>query len=220
MNGSAWYWADCMTLPFDRTHDFDLGVSRSESENALSQEWGGRLIKNEKDVSHSFMPMILTCVYMVRWADVPDSDRGDFRRRRAVDISSFIVVVVLDRAIENVAWTHWGHDKMDALPQTKFSSAISWLKMCEFWLKCQWSLFLRVQLTIFQHWFRLWLGAVQQMESLLTHIGVTRPQWIKTPLYSVCSGHSCSWVDHNTHDEVVFDWSYCLVDRINLLFFF
>ena len=26
---------------------------------------------------------------MVRWADVPDSDRGDFRRRRAVDISSF-----------------------------------------------------------------------------------------------------------------------------------
>ena len=28
--------------------------------------------------------MILTCVTMVRWADVPDSDRGDFRRRRAV----------------------------------------------------------------------------------------------------------------------------------------
>ena len=70
-----WYWADCMILPFDHTHDLDLGVSRSESEIALSQEWGGRLTMNEKDVSHPFMTMILTCVTMVRWADVPDSDR-------------------------------------------------------------------------------------------------------------------------------------------------
>ena len=83
-----WYWADCMTLPFDHTHDLDLGVSRSESEIALSQEWGCRLTMNEKDVSHPFMTTILTCVTMVGWADVPDSDRGDFRRQRAVDISS------------------------------------------------------------------------------------------------------------------------------------
>ena len=84
-----WYWADCMTLPCDHTHDLDLGVSRSESEIALSQEWGGRWTMNEKDVSHPFMTMILTCVTMVGWANVPDSDRGDFRRRRAVDISSY-----------------------------------------------------------------------------------------------------------------------------------
>ena len=83
-----WHWADCMTLPFDHTHDLDLGVSRSESEIAISQEWGGRLTMNEKDVSHPFMTMILTCVTMVGWVDVPDTDRGDFRRR-AVDISSF-----------------------------------------------------------------------------------------------------------------------------------
>ena len=83
-----WYWAKCMTLPFDHTHDLDLGVSRSESEIALSQEWGSLLTMNEKDASHPFMTMILTCVTMVGWADVPDSDRGDFRRRRAVDISS------------------------------------------------------------------------------------------------------------------------------------
>ena len=59
------YWAICMTLPFDHTHDLDLGVSRSESEIALSQEWGGRLKMTEKDVSHPFMTMILTCVTMV-----------------------------------------------------------------------------------------------------------------------------------------------------------
>ena len=88
-----WYWAYCMTLPFDHTHDLDLGVSRSESEIALSQEWGGRLTMNEEEFwvtkKKKIMTMILTCVTMVRWADVPDSDRGDFRRRRAVQISSF-----------------------------------------------------------------------------------------------------------------------------------
>ena len=85
-----WYWADCMTLPFDHTHDFDIGVeiSRSESEIALSQECDSRLTLNEKDVSHPFITMILTSVTMLGWADVPDNDWGDFRRRRAVDISS------------------------------------------------------------------------------------------------------------------------------------
>ena len=50
--------------------------------------------------------------------------------------------------------THWGRDKMDAISQTTSSSAFSWMKMLECRLKFQWSLFLRVQLTIFQHWFR------------------------------------------------------------------
>ena len=90
--GSAliWYWADCVNLPFGHTHDLDLGVSRSYSEIALFQEWGGRLTMNENDASHPFMTIILTCVTMVGWADVPDSDRGDLRRRRAVDISSLL----------------------------------------------------------------------------------------------------------------------------------
>ena len=79
-----------MTMPFDHTHDIDLGVSRSESEIALSQEWGDRLTMDEKDVSHPFMTMILTSVTILGWADVPDSDRGDFRRRRVVDISSWL----------------------------------------------------------------------------------------------------------------------------------
>ena len=34
------------------------------------------------------MIMILTSVTMVGWADVPDIDLGDFRRRYAVDMSS------------------------------------------------------------------------------------------------------------------------------------
>ena len=50
--------------------------------------------------------------------------------------------------------THWGRDKMDVISQTTCSSAFSWMKILEFRLKFHWSLFLRVQLTIFQHWFR------------------------------------------------------------------
>ena len=82
------YWTNCMTLPFDHTHDLDLGVSRSESEIASSQEWDGRLTWNEKGVSRPFMTMISTSVTIVGWADVTEIDRGDFRRWRAVDISS------------------------------------------------------------------------------------------------------------------------------------
>ena len=78
-----------MTLPLDHTYDIDLGVSSSESEIPLLQEWDGRLTSNEKDVSHPFMTMIFISMTMVGWADVPDRYQGDFRRRRAVDISSF-----------------------------------------------------------------------------------------------------------------------------------
>ena len=57
--------------------------------------------------------------------------------------------------------THWGRDKMDAISQTTFWNAFSWMKMLEFRLIFHRSLFLRVQLTIFQHWFSYWIGAAQ-----------------------------------------------------------
>ena len=44
--------------------------------------------------------------------------------------------------------THWGRDKIDAISQTTFSSAFSWMKMYEFRLIFHWNLFLRVPLTI------------------------------------------------------------------------
>ena len=55
--------------------------------------------------------------------------------------------------------THWGRDKiMAAISQTILSNAFPCMKMLEFRLKFCRILFLRVQLTIFQHWFRQWLG--------------------------------------------------------------
>ena len=40
-------------------------------------------------------------------------------------------------------------EEMDAIFQTTNSNAFSWMKICKFWLKFCWSLFPRVQLTIF-----------------------------------------------------------------------
>ena len=56
---------------------------------------------------------------------------------------------------------HWGRDNMAAIFQTTFSNAFSWMKIYEFRVRCHWSLFLRVQLPIFQYWFWKWLGADQ-----------------------------------------------------------
>ena len=50
--------------------------------------------------------------------------------------------------------THRGRDKMAAIFQTTFSNAFSWRKMFKFRLRFHLSLFPRVHLTIFHHWFR------------------------------------------------------------------
>ena len=50
----------------------------------------------------------------------------------------------------NCDLTHWGWDKMTAISQTTISNVFSWMKILEFQLKFHWSLFLTVQLTIFQ----------------------------------------------------------------------
>ena len=50
--------------------------------------------------------------------------------------------------------THLPLNEMATISQTIFLDAFSWIKKIVFWLKFHWSLFLRVQLTIIQHWFR------------------------------------------------------------------
>ena len=81
--------------------------------------------------------------------------------------------------------THWARDKMAAIFQTIFSSVFS-MKMYEFRLTFHWSMFLGVQLTIFQHWVQVMVWrrpgdkplSEPMMVILPTHICVTRPQWV------------------------------------------
>ena len=44
-------WTHVVTFNVHLTHDLDLGFSRSNFENAVSQKWDGRLTRNERDVS-------------------------------------------------------------------------------------------------------------------------------------------------------------------------
>ena len=50
--------------------------------------------------------------------------------------------------------THWGRDKMDAISQMTYSNAFCWMKSSEFRISFHLSVFIRIQLTITQLWFR------------------------------------------------------------------
>ena len=83
---------------------------------------------------------------------------------------------------------------MAAISQTTLSNTFSWMKVWLFRLKFHWSLFLRVQLIISQHWFRLmaWRRPGDKPLSepltvrLPTHICTTRPQWVKYVTTVLC----------------------------------
>ena len=80
-----------MVSSFDHTHDLDLVIYRSKFEIVLFEKLGvGALIDMERKgcewIIHDHDCDLW--VTMVGWKDVPYSDWGDFRRRRAVDISS------------------------------------------------------------------------------------------------------------------------------------
>ena len=69
------------------------------------------------------------------------------------DICKCLCTKIIKNNEEYSLLTHWGRDKMVAFSQTILSNAFSWTKLLEFRLKIHWSLFLRVLLTISQHWF-------------------------------------------------------------------
>ena len=74
-----------------------------------------------------------------------------------VGLHSVTVIKVIGHALgiwNSQALTHWGRDKMAGIFQTTFSNQFSWMKICKFRLRFHWSLFPRVRLTIFHHWFR------------------------------------------------------------------
>ena len=79
--------------------------------------------------------------------------------------------------------THFPLAKIAGISQMPHSNAFSWMETFVFWFEFHWSLFLRVQLTLSHHWFRLWLGAKQvitwsnSIRVSLAHICGTRGRW-------------------------------------------
>ena len=85
------FWRSNVTFTFDRTHDLDHGFSWSNFEIAISQD-GRADWQCTKGVTagHSW-PWPWPFGDQVQVMDLPDSDRGDFSCRRAVDSSRLAV---------------------------------------------------------------------------------------------------------------------------------
>ena len=102
----------------------------------------------------------LICTRINGW--VNNGEAGDLRRYRAHHdvtvmyrgkiVTQFIEVYMRRQAA--TCLTYRGRDKMATIFQTTYSNEFSWMKMYKRWLRFHWSSLLRVQLTIFQHWFR------------------------------------------------------------------
>ena len=82
---------------------------------------------------------------------------------------------------------------MDAISQTTFSNVFSWMKMYEFRFGFHWNLFLEVQLTIFQHWFRQWLGADQATSHYLNQWWVFYWRIYASLGLNELSGYTCMY---------------------------
>ena len=93
--------------------------------------------------------------------------------------------------------------KMSVISQTTFSNTFSWMKIYEFRFKFHWSLFPRVQLPLFQHWFRWWAGTEQATSHCLNHclpsspmpLCGTKGRWVnivnRTPTRTIKRDHTC-----------------------------
>ena len=107
-----------------------------------------------------------------------------------------IVLIVSHRGL-NVILTHRGRDKMDAISQTTFSNVFSWMKMHGFRL-LKFVPKVRINnvpaLVQIMSWRRPGDKPLSEpmMVSLLTHICVTRPQWVKVK----CSTGKPVYNDH------------------------
>ena len=115
---------------------------------------------------HHFVTEMCTCVHIsaTKWCTVGylsnvlwDLWHGSIGCQPDEPLASLVTtntIINVYGSLVVIMLTHWGRDKMTAVSQTTLSNAFSWLKMLEFRLRFHWSLFLRVQLTIIQHWFR------------------------------------------------------------------
>ena len=106
------------------------------------------------------------------------------------DVLSYISCQALTwvRHIVNVTFEHIEAETKWPPFRRRLFKAFSWMEMYGFRFRFHWSLFQNFELTMLQYWYRYWLGAYQVTSHCLdqwwfislTHVCVTRPQWVKT----------------------------------------
>ena len=118
--------------------------------------------------------LILRWKFILWWIKkIPAKQFQPYRKLNDTDC----VYVWSFSSIQHLAY--WGLNKMADILQTIYSSTFSWMKIISFWFKFCWSLFLRVHLTICQHWFRSWLGTYVVPSMCLSHQARMKPTWIQ-----------------------------------------
>ena len=111
--------------------------------------------------------------------------------------------------------------KIAAISQTTVSNRFSWTKMHEFPLKFHWSLFLRFQLIIIQHWSRYngfaptrWKPLFETMMARLsTHVCINQPDWVECAYSWVKWSH----LNSNVKWNVVLKLGWIKFDRDQIL---
>ena len=136
---------------FPRYRPFVRGIHRSPGNSPRKDQWRGALMFS------------LICVLINDWVNTGEA--GDLGRYRAhYDVTVIFAVITggqYNKTNEKLytkcictGINSLRPRQMDAISQTTFSNAFSWMKMFEFRLKFHWIWFPRVQLTIIKLWFR------------------------------------------------------------------
>ena len=115
------------------------------------------------------------------WLDLLES------RRRWNDGKNYSSILSTLHIAPRWFLTHWGRDEIDAIVQTTFSNAFSWMKMYQFSLRISLKFVPKFQinnipaLVQIMAWRRPGDKPLSEpmIVVLLTHICVTRPQWVK-----------------------------------------
>ena len=127
----------------------------------------GSEIRSNSNCTYAYS-MNRTCLWIPKWnipyikrephVSYPMSTNGIKIQFGKYTLSLRITAHFKLRYNKDYSWipklTHRDRDKMATISHTTFSNAFSWMDSFVLWCKFHRSLFLRVQLTISEHWFR------------------------------------------------------------------
>ena len=142
--------------------------------------------------------------------------------RKLINWGQFQIIHTAKYATHRQCWalylTHLPLDKMFTISQTTFSNAFPWMKIYKNFT----SLFPRVPLIIFQHWFRWWFGADQATSHYLnqcwpsspTHICGTRGRWVNFHSLLADANEARNHSGYGDRPSPFPEWSMCSADSV------
>ena len=144
-----WHWGNKIA-PVPVKQPWRIWVSRSQEST-----WNSWYIHNKRKHNKKHILEYIFYFCFKELTHLPLNKMATISQTIFTDAYSSCILIKISFLFQGVNSSP--PNKMATISQTVFSDAYSWMKRFLFWLKFHWSLFLRVQLTITQHWLRLWL---------------------------------------------------------------